>query len=280
LNYVLLQAVTNQQGLASSNITIPNKAMLSDPNASTPTPASPFPQLFSGMLALSIALVGSAYLAGNALRSLRSNDILTVIGSSTRPIRSDFVIWRSSVSSQQTTLPLAYQELKRYNERVRAYLKSKNVPDDAIVVSAIETQPIPETNSNGVQTGRNIAYRLIQRFEIRSKDVDGISAIARSSTDLINEGIPFTSEPAEYLYTQLSQLRVEMISEATKDAKARGDAIVNVSGSRLGTIRKAETDVFQITARYSTEVSNSGSYNTTSIDKDIRAVVAITFAVE
>jgi hypothetical protein len=121
---------------------------------------------------------------------------------------------------------------------------------------------------------------LIQRFEIRSKDVDGISAIARSSTDLINEGIPFTSEPAEYLYTQLSQLRVEMISEATKDAKARGDAIVNVSGSRLGTIRKAETDVFQITARYSTEVSNSGSYNTTSIDKDIRAVVAITFAVE
>jgi len=71
-----------------------------------------------------------------------------------------------------------------------------------------------------------------------------------------------------------------MISEATKDAKARGDAIVNVSGSRLGTIRKAETDVFQITARYSTEVSNSGSYNTTSIDKDIRAVVAITFAVE
>ncbi len=115
--------------------------MLSDPNASTPKPASPFPQLFSGMLALSIALVGSAYLAGNALRSLRSNDILTVIGSSTRPIRSDFVIWRSSVSSQQTTLPLAYQELKRYNERVRAYLKSKNVPDDAIVVSAIETQP-------------------------------------------------------------------------------------------------------------------------------------------
>ena len=143
MNYVLLQAVTKQQALASSSITIPNKAMLSDPNASTPKPASPFPQLFSGMLALSIALVGSAFLAGNALRSLRSNDILTVIGSSTRPIRADFVIWRSSVSSQQTTLPLAYQELKRYNDRVRAYLKSKNVPDDAIVVSAIETQPIP-----------------------------------------------------------------------------------------------------------------------------------------
>ncbi|PZO35804.1 MAG: SIMPL domain-containing protein [Pseudanabaena frigida] len=254
--------------------------MLPESAAPTPREKPQFPQLFSGMLALSIALVGSAYLAGNALRSLRSNDTLTVIGSATRPIRSDFVIWRSSVSSQQATLPLAYQELKRYNERVRTYFKSKNIPDDAISISAIETQPIPETNSSGVQTGKTIAYRLLQRFEIRSKDIDAITGIARSSTDLINEGIPFTSDPAEYLYTQLSQLRVDMISEATKDAKARGEAIVNVSGSRLGTIRKAETDVFQITARYSTEVSNSGSYNTTSIDKDIRAVVAITFAVE
>jgi hypothetical protein len=42
-----------------------------------------------------IARVGSAYLAGNALRSLKSKDILTEIGSSTRPIREDFVIWRS-----------------------------------------------------------------------------------------------------------------------------------------------------------------------------------------
>ena len=102
-----------------------------------------FPQIFGGMLALSIALVGSAYLGGNALRSLRSNDSLTVIGSSTRPIVSDYVIWRSSVSSQQTTLPQSYQELKRYNERVRTYLSSKNIPDEAISVSAIDTQPIP-----------------------------------------------------------------------------------------------------------------------------------------
>lgn len=238
------------------------------------------PPIFSGMLALSIALVSSAYLGANALRSLRDNNTLTIIGSSTRPIRSDYVIWRGYISSQQTTLPQAYQELKRYNERVKAYLKTKNIPEDAISINAIETQPIPEVNSNGIQTGRNIAYRLQQRFEVRSQDVDRISEVAKSSTELINESIPFTSEPPEYLYTQLSQLRVEMIAEATKDAKARGDAIVNVSGGRLGAIRKAETDVFQITARYSTEVSNSGSYSTTSIDKDIRAVVEIAFAVE
>jgi hypothetical protein len=250
--------------------------------ASKPNPiVERFPQLFGGLLSLSLALVVGAYLGSSAIRTLSwGKDALTVIGSAKRPIRSDYIIWRSSVTSQQSTLQQAYQEIKRHTERVQAYLKSKNVPADAITLNAIDTQPVPEVNANGVQTGRTQAYRLTQRFEIRSNDVDGIGAISRSSTELINEGIPFTSEAPEYLYTQLSQLRVEMIAEAAKDAKARAEAITRQTGGRIGVVRNAETDVFQITSRNSTEVSNSGSYNTSSLEKDITAVVSITFAME
>jgi hypothetical protein len=222
-----------------------------------------------------------AWLGSSAIRTLnRNNDVLTVYGSAKKQIRSDYIIWRSSVSSQQTTLPQAYQEVKRHTERVQAYLKSKNVPDNVISLSAIDTQPVPEVTSNGTQTGRNLAYRLTQRFEIRSNDVDAIGAISQSSTELINEGIPFTSEAPEYLYTQLSQLRVEMIGEATKDAKARAEAITRNVGGRIGAVRGAETGVFQITSRNSTEVSGSGVYNTSSLEKDITAVVTLTFAME
>jgi hypothetical protein len=242
-------------------------------------PAAPFPQLFWGLVAIAIAVAGGAVVGAGAIRSLRSGDSLTIIGSAKRPIRSDYVVWRSSVSSQQPTLPQAFQEVKRYTERVRAYLKAQGIADNAITLSAISTEPILEF-VNGSPTGRTLAYRLVQRFEVSSPDVDGIAKISRSSTDLINEGIPYVSEPPEYLYTDLSKLRVEMIAEATKDAKARADAIANVTGSKVGAVRKAETDVFQITARYSTEVSNSGSYNTATIDKDITAVVAVTFGVD
>jgi uncharacterized protein len=240
-----------------------------------------FPQLFSGLLSLSLALVVGAWLGSSAIRALnRGNDVLTVTGSAKKPIRSDYIIWRSSVSSQQSTLPQAYKEIKRHTERVQTYLKDKNVPDSAISLTAIETQSIPEVTSNGTQTGKTQAYRLTQRFEVRYDDVDAISIIARSSTELINEGIPFESLPPEYLYTQLSQLRVEMIGEATKDAKSRAEAIANVTGGRIGVVRRAETGVFQITSRNSTEVSDSGIYNTSSVDKDITAVVSITFAME
>jgi hypothetical protein len=240
---------------------------------------SRFPQLFWGMVAMAIAVFGGAVIGGSALRSLRVSDSLTIIGSAKRPIRADYVVWRSSVSNQQPTLQQAFQEVKRQSDRVRTYLKSQNISDDAIVLSAIATESIPEL-INGNPTGKTLAYRLTQRFEVRSKDVDGIAKVAQSSTDLINEGIPFVSEPPEYLYTQLSQLRIEMIAEAAKDAKARADAIASVTNSKVGVVRRAETDAFQITPRFSTEVSGGGVYNTATIDKDITAVVSITFAVD
>jgi hypothetical protein len=238
-----------------------------------------FPQVFWGMVAIAIALTGGAIIGSSALRSLRASDSLTIIGSAKRPIQSDYVVWQSSVSTQQPTLQQAYQDLKRYSERVIAYLQSQKISNDAISLSAIATEAIPEY-INGNPTGKTLAYKLTQRFEVKSKDVNGIAKVAQSSTDLINEGIPFVSDAPQYLYTELSQLRVEMIAEAAKDAKSRADAIASVTGSRVGVVRRAETDAFQITPRFSTEVSGGGVYNTTTIDKDITAVVSITFAVD
>ncbi|MDX1977273.1 MAG: SIMPL domain-containing protein [Pseudanabaenaceae cyanobacterium bins.68] len=238
-----------------------------------------FPQVFWGMVAMAIAVTVGAILGSSALGSLRTSDSLTIIGSAKRPIQSNYVVWQSSVSAQQPTLQQAYQAVKRHSERVQGYLKSQNIGDESISLGAIATEAIPEY-VNGNATGKILSYKLTQRFEVSSKDVSGIAKVARSSTDLINEGIPYASEPPQYLYTDLTQLRVEMVAEAAKDAKSRADAIASVTGSKVGVVRRAETDAFQITPRFSTEVSSGGVYNTTTIDKDIKAVVSITFAVD
>lgn len=240
-----------------------------------------FPQLFGGLVALSLAIVIGAFVGAGAIREVkRANDVLTITGSAKRPIRSDYIIWRAAVSSQQPTLPAAYQELKGYTERVQRYLKEKQVPDNEVTVGSIETSAVPETLPNGTQTGKTLAYRLTQRLEVRSNNVDRVATLSRQATDLINEGIPLESSPPEYLYTQLSQVRVEMIAEATKDAKARAQAIAQSTGNRVGAIRSARTGVFQITPRYSTDVSDSGVYDTSSLEKDITAVVSVSFGME
>lgn len=246
----------------------------------TVTRRDAFPQLFAGLTLLSAALIISSFMWAGAIRNIkRVDDALVVTGSAKRPIRSDYIVWRISISSQQPTTQAAYQELKGWTNRVQSYLKQAKVPDSAVSLSALETFSIPEV-LNGRETGKTLAYRLTQRMEIRSGEVDRYSKLSQEITELINEGIPLTSEPPEYLYNELSKLRIEMIAEATKDAKARAEAIAKSTGNRVGGVRGADTGVFQITPRNSTAVSNMGSYDTTSIEKDITGVVSVKFGIE
>ncbi len=239
-----------------------------------------FPELFAGLTLLSAALIVSSFLWAGAIRNIkRVDDALLITGSAKRPIRADYIVWKVSLASQQPTTQAAYQELKIRIDRVQRYLKEAKVPDAEISLDSLETAAIPEI-SNGRETGKTLAYKLSQRIEIRSNQVDRYAKLSQQITELINEGIPLNSEPPEYLYNELSKLRIEMVAEATKDAKARAESIAKTTGNRVGGVRSADTGVFQITPRHSTVVSNGGSYDTSSIEKDITAVVSVKFGIE
>jgi uncharacterized protein len=240
-----------------------------------------FPQLFAGLAALSLSLVISSFIFAQALKEFkRANDVLTVTGSAKRPILSDYIILRFSVSSQESTAIAAYQNLKSQVEKLQTYLQEQQVSSDAIALGAINTQPIPEVTVNGSETGPILAYRLTQQLEVRSDEVAKYAKLSQQANELITEGVNLVSQPPEYLYTQLSQLRVEMVAEATKDAKERADAIALSTGNRVGAIRSAKTGVFQITSRNSTEVNDYGIYDTSSLEKDITAVVSVQFGMD
>lgn len=238
-----------------------------------------FPQFFWGLAALGLALVVAALVGAGALRAVkRAGDEIQVTGSARRPIRSDFVIWRGSVSSQQPTLQGAYAELAQHTARVRAFLRQSGLADSLVTMRSIETYAVPEVD-NGRETGRVLGYRLTQWFEVRSPDVDGVTRVAQAANGLINEGVPLMSPPPEYLFTQLAEIRTAMLAEATRDARARAQAIAESAGSAIGPVRSARMGVFQITPRHSTEVSDYGINDTSSLEKDITAVVRVTFAV-
>ena len=71
-----------------------------------------------------------------------------------------------------------------------------------------------------------------------------------------------------------------MLGEAAKDAKDRAAKVAASTGSSIGSVRSARMGVLQITAADSTEVSDYGVYDTSTIEKDMTAVVNISFAVD
>jgi hypothetical protein len=149
-----------------------------------------------------------------------------------------------------------------------------------MIVSSINTTTLKRQDDNGNETSDVTGYSLRQEIEVRSTEVDKIAKIAREATELINQGILIESNAPQYYFTPIGDLKIEMLGEAAKDAKVRAEKIAASTGNAIGAVRSARMGVLQITAADSTEVSDSGIYNTATIDKDMTAVVNVSFAVD
>ena len=227
--------------------------------------------LIAVILALGIIL--SSTIVTNGIIKMKTGDkTITVTGSAKKQIKSDLVVWRGSFS--------AYAQLKLDLEKVKKHLVSKGIEESDIIISSISTNPYYVVLPNGMYSNEIASYRLEQRVEVSSNDVEKITAISREATDLINEGVEFQSYPPEYYYTKIADLKVDMLGQATADAKNRAVQIADGTGSKIGTLRSAKVGVFQITPLYSTDVSDYGINDTSTIDKEITAVVTCNFEIE
>ncbi len=236
---------------------------------------------FNSGTALAIGLVISSIIFGWFYSTAkRGDEAITVTGSAKRRISSDLVVWTAGVSSQSATLTDAYAQLADNIPKIKQYLLSKGIPEDQMTVSSISTTTLKRRDSDYNDTGEITGYSLSQNIEVRSTDVAKIAQVAREATELINQGILIESGAPKYYYTAIGDLKIEMLGEAAKDARERADRIASSTGNSIGSVRSAKMGVLQITAADSTEVSDYGLYDTSTIEKDMTAVVNVSFAVD
>ncbi len=237
------------------------------------------PQLLWGSVALSVAIALAGLLIAGALGRVRQGaDLMEVTGSARRPARADLIVWRVSIGAQQADLRSAYADVRRQSARVLGYLRGRGIPDSSIAAGAISVDAIQEMR-DGMNTGRTLGYRGSQQIQVRSRDVDGVARLSVDVMELTNDGVELNSFSPEYVLTGLDTLRVQMLAEATADARERADAIARAAGSRVGALRNVRTGVIQVVPRFSTEVSDYGMNDVSARDKDVMAVVRVTFAI-
>lgn len=244
-------------------------------------------------LVLAFGLILSTVIAANGFVKARGNNsgnenIISVTGSAKKQIKSDLIVWKSSFSVKAPALTTAYADLNSSRVKVRDYLISQGVKENEIIFSSINIAPTYKVEQirneygqlQSMTTNEIDFYTFDQTAEISSKEVEKITDVSRKSTELLSQGIIFASNPPQYFYTKISDLKVDMIAEATKDAKSRADNIAINSGSKCGKLRSAALGIFQITPINSNEVSDSGMNDTSSLDKEIMSVVRCRFEIK
>ena len=240
-----------------------------------------------GIFGLASAVVISAsvvwamsMLSGAIVRSRGADEMIRVTGSARKEIRSDFIIWSGRVAYRANDIPTAYKLVKDGVQKSTAFLTEKGVNRDQIVISSVTTNPVYETvrrNQDGytVDSQQISGYELSQTIEVRSSEVEKVDKLSREVTDLISTGVNFESYPPKFLYTKISEVKVEILAEAAKDARRRAEEIAKSSGATLTDVRFARMSPLQITPQFSTEITYDGQNDTTSVDKAITAIVTM-----
>ncbi|MEB3331606.1 MAG: SIMPL domain-containing protein [Synechococcaceae cyanobacterium] len=234
------------------------------------------PPFLAGMAVLSLALVIAASILVRGVR--RANDTITVTGASTERIRSDHVDWTVQVSGSGTSQQASWAALQPALASTISFLRAQGVKADELEQGAVrsESSEVRDPRTNEL---RSVSWTTRQSLRVSSWDVGRIRRISGRIGELIGQGIPLTIEEPAYTFTRLAEKRVDMLGKATRDARQRAGTIAREAGSAIGAITSADTGTFQITPPNSTEASNAGSYDTSTIDKDITAVMAVTFRV-
>jgi len=236
-------------------------------------------------IVFSIAIVAAAIIMANAfLNRNKSNQMISVTGLGETNFTSDLIVWEGVFTKNNVDLQQAYADLDRDKKIVTEYLTSRGIGENELVFNAVVTTE--RTKSDYTTDGRYlgetfVGYSLTQTIKLESADVDKIETISRQITELLNQGVQFYSQPPRYYYTKLADLKIEMISRATEDARVRAEKIAENSGAKLGQLISANLGVFQITGQNSGEdYSWGGTFNTSSKAKKASITIKLDYRVK
>lgn len=232
-------------------------------------------------LTLPVAVIVSTKLAGRSFEKVKlGQQTVRVKGYAEKPITSDRAEWSTRILQRNPDRTAAYVALEQNRTRVLAFLAEHGFPADQVNLGPVLIQQLYARDAKGNKTNTIESYALSQSVAIASPNVHAVSDIARAAGDLIAEGIELASSSPKFLYTQLDHLKLEMLAEATANARERGQLLVSNSGSALGSLRSASQGVFQITPAFSSETSSSGYNDTASLNKVIKAVVTVEYLID
>jgi hypothetical protein len=184
------------------------------------------------------------------------------------------------VSARGATLPEAYGKLNANLQRLQQFIVASGFAPEEITVESVQTEMLYARDLKGNASNRIESYVLGQEVVVQSGKVKQVKSLAEKVTDLIKDGVEVRSAPPMFTVSSTDVAKNNLLAEATRNALERAETLANGSGSKVGALQSASQGVIQILPRGSISNNDGSDYSTTTIDKTMRAVVSLEYAVE
>lgn len=232
---------------------------------------------------LGISLVGSAFVVSNTIYNVKNLDnILTVTGSTRYKVTSDTVKWTANITKtvKMSDLKSGYTQIAKDMDNVIQFYKNNGVLESEIKTYPVYMDKDWSYNNSG-QKPEDQLYILRQNVEVNSSNVETISNLAKDTAKLASVDALYSTQSVEYYYSKLPELRVNLLSDAIKDAKLRAEKIAESNNQTVGSLRSASMgSVLVLAPNANVEDGQWGSYDTSSIDKEIMVTVRASFIIK
>ena len=239
--------------------------------------------LIAGICAIICVAIGTDGLKEAKLG--KTGEGLSATGSASVDFESDLAVWRGEFSVHGETSKQAYREIQKNADIVKKYFEENGISSEEVTFYSVSIREMVRDiyNEEGEYIGyEDDGYELTQSFAVNSGDVEKVTNIANECTELIDSGVEIISDSPEYYYTKLDELKLQLIEEATQNAKERIDIMAQNAGCQTGELLTANLGVFQITGAYSSteDYSYGGTFNTSAKDKTASITVRLNYTVK
>src|SRR5579864_8270278 len=198
---------------------------------------------------LALGMIFGGWVTGAQIKATRLSDrYVTVKGLVERKVKSDLAIWPISYKEAGDDLTAVYGKTQADKSAILQFLDQQGIQPEEIELGVVR---VVDTQANEYGGGNRPPHRYIveQRITVMTSRVDQVAAAAQKTLYLLQQGIVLNSDPGQglaYKFTGLNSIKPDMITEATRNARAAADRFALDSGSKVGSIRQANQGVFSI----------------------------------
>lgn len=222
---------------------------------------------------LSLGLISSGAILGKNIYKSQFYRTVRVKGLSEKIVNADLAIWEINVEEIGNNIIDQQSKVENNLKIIRDYLTTNGIKSEDIKNQRIKIEDKESNYYSGKNPIKN-RYIISGGIIVKSNDVNIIDKISRKNGELIKKGIKIkTYEGPKYIFTKLNDIKVNMIEEATKNAKKSAEEFAKNTDDKIGGIKTANQGVFSIKG---TNDENEWEVQY-EIEKKVRVVSTITY---
>lgn len=234
-------------------------------------------------LIFAIGIASAGYFIGDSFLKARLQDRYVVVkGLSEREVTANLAIWPITIKATGNKLAEVNDKIELDRNTVIEFLTKQGFKEEEIEIGNYTvTDLLTQTYRNN--TSEDFRYIINANVILRTANVELAKKVTQLQNLLVQKGVVIANEGHEgpsYEITKFNDIKPEMLEEAIKNARKSADKFAQDSGSKIGSLRKANQGIFLISpagGEEGTDESSNSYAARKSVRKKIRLVTTLEY---